>query len=385
MEERVKTWCRFNRISGLGIKSGMEILATFGSPEAFFAASDADVRKCLTQIDEKHWQQWRKHAKEVDITLDIEWLEKAENRHIITIDDARYPPLLKEISDPPLLLYVMGEVELLNFPQLGIVGSRQSTQGGEQFCASICANIVEKGIVITSGMALGIDGAAHRGALAAGGKTLAVVGTGLDRVYPARHRELAYQIVENGAIVSEFPIGTGVRQHHFPRRNRIISGLSLGVLVVEASIQSGSLITAKQAAEQGREVFAVPGSVFNPLSKGCHALIREGAKLTESAEDILEELLPLALAGQALLNTANDVENVNIKSVKDSSLPIEAESDLTPEQVQLLSAMGYDPCRVDDLLERLNLTIAEISAMLLMLELDGRVQSLPGGRFQRLN
>ena len=226
-------------------------------------------------------------------------------------------------------------------------------------------------MTVTSGLALGIDGAAHEGALS-GGNTIAVVGTGLDRVYPARHRDLAHRVAAHGAIVSEYPIGTGVRAGNFPRRNRIISGLSLGVLVVEASAQSGSLITARLAAEQGREVFAIPGSIHNPLVKGCHRLIREGAKLIETAQDVLEELYPLARA------------NLELQQKQPENAPEATVAAADTSEERLLQAMGYDPCRVDDLVPRLELTSAEISAMLIILELDGRVAALPGGMFQRV-
>lgn len=389
----LKFWCALNRAPQLGNKGFSQLLAAFGSPDAFFAADTQTIRAALPNVAEKTWRQWLAMAEDEAVQADLDWLAAADNRHILTWQDSAYPPLLKQIPDPPPLLFVLGEAELLSMVQLGVVGSRQSTQGGEDTCRQICAQVSAAGIVITSGMALGIDGTAHQAALAAGGKTIAVVGTGLDRVYPARHRDLAHQIATQGAIVSEFPIGVGVRQHHFPQRNRIISGLSAGVLVVEAGLQSGSLITARHAAEQGREVFAIPNSIHNPLSRGCHALIKQGAKLTESAEDILEELLPLAQAAwqlaerqpQAVAISPTDTEqNAAVhgeNATLAQSLKVNADN---PAEAQLLAAMGYDPVRVEQLLERTDLTISEISAMLLMLELDGRVQALPGGRYQRL-
>lgn len=355
---------------------------------AFFEASDGQIRTAFPNLDEKKWQAWRAAINDSGIQDDLAWVSSAANRYLIPIDDPRYPPLLRQIADPPVLLFVLGNAELLQLPQLGVVGSRQSTPGGGQICTELCRPISQSGIIITSGMALGIDGAAHRAALDAGGKTIAVVGTGLDRVYPARHLDLAHAIAATGAIVSEFPIGTGVRGHHFPRRNRIISGLSLGVLVVEASVKSGSLITARQAGEQGREVFAVPGSIFSPLSKGCHTLIRQGAKLTETAEDILEELLPLAHASAELINEKPAVRQASEKpqltlSAHEQKKPETTTEHSTQEQ-RLLQSMGFDPCRADDLVERTDLTIEQISAMLLMLVLDGAVQELPGGRYQRI-
>lgn len=379
MPQSLRAWCALLRAPMLGNKGFSQLLATFGSPDAFFAASAQALRTTFAHLDEKQWQTWHSMLDNPEVNLDIDWLNGGENRHIITFFDERYPPLLKEIPDPPMLLFVLGDVDLLSMVQLGVVGSRQSTVGGEETCRQICSQVSAAGIVITSGMALGIDGAAHQAALNAGGKTIAVVGTGLDRVYPAKHHDLAHAIATYGAIVSEFPIGVGVRQHHFPQRNRIISGLSAGVLVVEATVKSGSLITARHAAEQGREVFAIPGSIHNPLSRGCHALIRQGAKLTESAEDILEELLPLVQANwQLLQNTDSKTE----KQTKNQTIAQQYEQD---EQALLLAAMGYDPIRADDLLARTKLTISEISAMLLLLELDGKIQALPGGRYQRLN
>lgn len=369
--QEIVAWCALNRASGLGAKKAQQLLATFGSPMAFFTVKDAEVRDALPNMDEKKWQGWRETFQQGGWQADIDWLNADNRHHIIPFHDERYPPLLKEISDPPVVLFVLGDAQLLQLPQLGIVGARNSTSGGEQICAQLSAQICAAGLLITSGMALGIDAIAHRSALASGGKTIAVVGTGLDRVYPARHYELAHSIAENGAIVSEFPIGTGVRPQHFPQRNRIISGLSLGILVIEASEKSGSLITARLATEQGREVFAVPGSIFNPLSKGCHALIRQGAKLTETATDILEELLPLAHASAQMVTQSERGKT----SVNDSQL--------TDEQQKIISALGYDPVRKDELVERTQLTIEKISAILLMLVLDGYVQELPGGLYQR--
>ena len=385
MNDSLKAWCALLRAPQLGNKGFSRLLAAFGSPDAFFAASAASICQHLPSVKETHWRAWQEMLSHPDVQKDIDWLHAADNRHIITLHDEGYPPLLKEIADPPPLLFVLGNAEVLSMVQLGVVGSRQSTPGGEAVCGHICEQVSAAGIVITSGLALGIDGAAHQAALHAGGQTIAVVGTGLDRVYPARHRDLAHQIAAQGAIVSEFPIGVGVRQHHFPQRNRIISGLSAGVLVVEASVQSGSLITARHAAEQGREVFAIPGAIQNPLSRGCHALIRQGAKLTETAQDSLEELLPLAKANWQLLHkTAPQADGLEVQAAQSPQNQATNPQAADEGQSALLQAMGYEPVRADDLLARTELTISKISAMLLMLELDGEVQALPGGRYQRL-
>ena len=282
-------------------------------------------------------------------------------QHIVTLADAEYPKALLEIADPPCLLYVRGNPGLLEKRGLAVVGSRNATPQGVQTAENFAKALAGKGLAIISGLALGIDAAAHRGALAAGGETIAVIGTGADRLYPARNRELALAIAEHGAIVSEFPLGTPAIAANFPRRNRIISGLSRGVLVVEAALESGSLITARLAAEQGREVFAIPGSIHSPVARGCHKLIKQGAKLVETALDILEEF-------------GNYPEAADIGP---SSL-------LAGEENAVLGALGHDPCNLDDLAERTGLAADRLLTELLTLELAGQVATLPGNRYQRL-
>jgi len=277
--------------------------------------------------------------------------------------------LLKEISDPPSILYVQGDIELLSQWKIAIVGSRNPSRSGRDTAFEFGCFLAQGDIAICSGMAMGIDAAAHQGALSGRGKTIAVVGTGLDRIYPAKHRDLAHDIVENGLMISEFPLGTPPRPENFPRRNRIISGLSLGTLVVEAATKSGSLITARQALEQGREVFAIPGSIHNPLARGCHQLIREGAKLVETASDIIEELGALAAVS---LPTAASFE-------ADKS-----DHELDGDYQVLLDCLAYDPIEVDSLIQQSGLTADAVSSMLLLLELQGQVESLPGGRYVRV-
>ncbi|MBI5461507.1 MAG: DNA-protecting protein DprA [Gammaproteobacteria bacterium] len=308
------------------------------------------------------------------IDQDLLWAEQDGN-HILRLNSADYPSLLREIPDPPPLLYVHGHIEALHTPQLAMVGSRNPSAGGQETARTFAAQLGGVGLTITSGLALGIDAASHAGALDnngdSNGTTIAVMGTGLDRVYPARHRDLAHDIVSRGgALVAEFPIGTGPRPENFPRRNRIISGLSLGTLVVEAAPRSGSLTTARHAVEQGREVFAIPGSIHNPLARGCHALIRQGAKLVETAEDILEEL-------REALGVYTE-RRVQISTPWPSS-----PETLTPDQTQLLDYMGFDIVSIDQLVARSGLTAAAVSSMLLILELDGRVISQAGGRYVR--
>ncbi len=301
----------------------------------------------------------------------LAWADNDE-RHILSLSDPRYPALLKEIADPPPILFVRGKPSVLAQRQLAIVGSRNPSAGGKQIAQNFAQSLSRHGFTITSGLALGIDAASHQGALAAGGHTIAVAGTGLDRIYPARHRELGHQIIEQGAIVSEFAPGTPPIASNFPRRNRIISGLSLGTLVVEAAFKSGSLITARLANEQGREVFAIPGSVHNPLSQGCHALIQQGAKLTGQISDILEEFGHLSASYP---NTFPAITTTT-ETPSENTLPL-----IDP---LLLETMGFEPISIDTLVERSGLTAEAVSSMLLTLELQGIVAS-SGGLFSRIN
>jgi DNA processing protein len=297
------------------------------------------------------------------VQTDLRWAEGPLN-HIITRGDARYPHLLKHITDPPPLLFVTGDPQALQTPQLAIVGSRNPTPTGIETARQFAASLAQTGLTITSGLALGIDAASHQGALECGQPTIAVLGCGLDEVYPARHRRLALQISGQGALVSEFPIGAGVKAAHFPRRNRLVSGLSLGVLVVEATLRSGSLITARLASEQGREVFAIPGSVYNPLARGCHFLIRQGAKLVETVTDILEELGTLAAVSQEV---APDLPPPSEKNLLDAGCQ------------QLLECVGYEATTIEQLVARSGMAVATILSQLLILELHGLVVTMPGG------
>jgi DNA processing protein len=302
-----------------------------------------------------------------------EWLQD-ENHHLIRLGDDAYPGLLAGIPGPASRLYVNGDPELLHLPALAIVGSRNPTTGGSRNAFDFARHLGATGFCIVSGLAQGIDAAAHRGALAADAPTVAFLGHGIDRVYPAGNRELARDIARRGALVSEFPLGTAPGRALFPQRNRLISGLSLGTLVVEAARRSGSLITARLAAEQGREVFAIPGSIHNPLSRGCHQLIREGAKLVEAADDIVAELAPLA--GHLL-------QKIDESASSNRSPAGREESD--GEYVKLLEAIGHDPVSPDELVERSGLTIDQVSSMLLILELEGKIEKQSGGRYSLLS
>ncbi|BAL93799.1 DNA-processing protein DprA [Rubrivivax gelatinosus] len=350
-------WFRLLQTPGLGREGARRMLAAFGSPDAALGAT----AQALTELGGPALAATmarREPECEARLTAARAWLADGAERHVLTLGDALYPPLLLQTADPPLLLYVQGRASLLAAESVAIVGSRDATPQGLANAREFARELAQAGLSVVSGLAAGIDGAAHEGALAAGGTTLAVVGTGPDRVYPARHRALARRIADTGAIVSEYDPGTPVLPEHFPQRNRIIAALSRGTLVVEAAPRSGSLITARLAVEAGREVFAVPGSIHSAQSKGCHALIRQGALLVESAADILEALRGTRPAA-APAETGDEAED------------------------PLLAALGHDPATLDALLARTGWPSAELSAKLLELELDGRVARLPGGLFQR--
>lgn len=352
--EDAALWLALSQIQGLGNQGMCALLRAFGPPAQIFAAPYADLRRIVDDVVVRRIADGPQlHA----CAPALEWLAMPGNA-LLTLADEAYPPALLEIPDPPALLYAKGDLKLLTRPALAIVGSRSATPQGEKNAEEFARALSEAGYSIISGLALGIDGAAHRGALRGYGSTIAVVGTGLDIVYPARHKALAHEIARHGLLLSEFPLGTPSRAQNFPRRNRIISGLALGCLIVEANLQSGSLITARLAAEQGREVFAIPGSIHSPLSKGCHQLIKQGAKLVDSIHDILEELGEAA-PGQAevVMDTTNE---------------------------PLLFHLGFDPVSLDALAERSGLTSDALSAKLLLLELEGKIVSLPGGRYQRI-
>ncbi len=353
----LKAWLALSLTRGLGGEGARRLLREFGSPEAVFAASASSL-KSVVKADVA--TEIVKGVAEDLLTPALAWLEDSNN-HLVTLADSDYPQALLNIPDPPLLLYVKGRLDLLNQPALAMVGSRNATPQGINNAGAFARFLSDAGLCIISGLAHGIDAAAHRGALQGPGSSIGVVGTGLDRIYPATNRELAHTLAERGTLVSEFPLGTPPLAANFPRRNRIISGMGSGCLVVEASLQSGSLITARLALEQGRDVFAIPGSIHAPQSRGCHALLKQGAKLVETARDILEELegsLPGLPARAPAAQSAN---------------------------AGLLEQIGFDPVDLDTLCARCNLTMAELSAMLLVLELEGRVSTLPGGLYQRIH
>ena len=363
-QREIASWLALHRTPGVGPATFGRLLAQFSSPEEVFAniaRAEGISGRTRAALHAPDWER---------VEEDLVWFSEP-NRYVVTLNDAQYPSLLKELPDPPSILFLQGNPDLLAHWQLAIVGSRNPSASGRDTAFEFARYLAANGIVITSGLALGIDAAAHEGALAANGITIAVVGTGLDVVYPARHRALAESIIETGLIVSEFPLGVTPQPGNFPRRNRLISGLSLGTLVVEAAVRSGSLITARMAMEQGREVFAIPGSIHNPLVRGCHRLIREGAKLVETAEDIVEELG--ALAGVL-------VEEASISAPQNEVV----EEALEGDYALLMAALGFDPIGIDMLVEKSGLTAEAVSSMLLLLELQGQVESLAGGRYARI-
>jgi len=367
-KDDLRYWLALQRTPQVGCRTYLRLLEGIGTPEELFAES----RQALTLLGLKEVSiesilkpDW----KQVD--EDMAWAEKSAC-HILKLKDDAYPSRLKEISDPPPVLFVRGAVPTISSLQLAVVGSRNPSPVGKKTAEDFSRHMAMTGLTITSGLALGIDAISHQGALDVKGITVAVTGTGLDRVYPARHKRLAEMILdEGGALVSEFSPSTKAHASNFPRRNRIISGLSLGVLVVEAAINSGSLITARLALEQGREVFAIPGSIHNPLARGCNALIRQGAKLVETAQDVIDELAQYGGAPQTV-SSQETIVGVNSEKIDAS-------------HQDLLQHIGYEPTSIDALVAETGERVEVISSMLLVLELRGIVSSAPGGCYYRVN
>ena len=353
------SWLQLSLTPGLGAATIRSLLKQFGLPQAMLARRDAEL---APYIGPAAIEALRSPRVAESVERALRWAS-AEGHHVITLADEIYPRGLLEIADPPPVIYAHGRAELLTQPALAIVGSRNASAQGARNAEQFALALGDAGLTIVSGLALGIDAAAHRGGLASRGSTIAVLGTGIDIVYPARNAELAAEVARRGLLLSEFPLGTAAIAHNFPRRNRLISGLARGCLVVEAAVESGSLITARCAADQGREVFAIPGSIHSPLSKGCHVLIKSGAKLVESAEDVLAELAGFRASGFA--NTA-------------------AGAPKTEPDTGVLAVMGHDPVDVDSLCARAGMSAEQVASELLRLELDGRVTALPGGLYQRL-
>jgi DNA processing protein len=360
----IAAWIRLLATPGIGRDAARQLLATFGSAPSIFAASNASLREVVGSAAANALGE---ASSDIDsqVVGALAWLDEdaPEARSIVTLGDPRYPPSLLETADPPLLLYAQGRCDLLRARSVAVVGSRNPTPQGSENARSFASHLSRAGLTIVSGLALGIDAAAHEGGLSGAGSTVAVVGTGLDRVYPSQNRDLAHRIAGAGLIVSEFPLGTSPRSENFPVRNRIIAGMTSGTLVVEAALRSGSLITARMALEAGRDVFAIPGSIHSPQARGCHALIKQGAKLVDRAEDVLEELSQGSSA-----------------VVRPATPPAEE----APHRDTLLEALGFDPITLESLIARTGRSAADLQAHLLDLELTGRVARLPGQLFQRL-
>ncbi|MBV6306853.1 DNA-processing protein DprA [Candidimonas humi] len=427
--EEISAWVRLAAEPGLGPVQARQLLQALGLPQHIYAARPAALARLLPlELAQALGAPMSEAAQDL-ATRTLEWLRHPRH-HMVTLADPSYPAALLDTHDPPLLLYVNGRPELLSAPTIAMVGARNASAGGIDNAQAFARHLAAQGWCIASGLAMGIDAASHRGALLAGpqgGGTVAVLGTGIDIIYPSRNHQLAHEIAEHGALVSELPLGTPGLPHQFPRRNRIVAGLARGILVVEAARQSGSLITARLATEIGREVFAIPGSIHSPLSRGCHALIRQGAKLVESAADILEELGPraataaraasapgdvpatgslprsaaLPLPGMAAESAAADAtsharpdarppgrpaQTGAQAGTQSANMPAAGGSSPAPraaEEQRVFEAMGHDPADVDTLQRRTQLPVAALHAALLALELDDAIARLDDGRYQR--
>lgn len=386
--ESLAAWIRLSLTEGVGPQTARELLSRFGLPEDIIGAGFPALQKCVPEKMAYALSGAPSEAMQQQIERTLAWAD-IDGNHVLTLADDSYPKALLSIPDPPPLLYAKGRIALLSRPALAIVGSRNATVQGMQNAERFAHTLSASGLTVVSGLALGIDAAAHLGALGAkaaqaapgtpatpaasgeAGSTIAVTGTGLDLVYPARHHALAHRIAIEGCLLSEYPLGTQAMASNFPRRNRLISGLGMGVLVVEAALHSGSLITARSATEQGRDVFAIPGSIHSPLSKGCHQLIRQGAKLVESAQDIMEELRwqqpAAALPAPSDTGTTRDAAGADDEPL-----------------ARLFALAGHDPVSIDQLIARSGMRAADIQAALLTLEMQQRVELLPGGQYRRL-
>lgn len=364
-QQELRSWLNLTLPAGIGPRKQQELLRAFGHPDAIFAAGLSAVSGIIgIKLAQSLFDGINNEAQQTLIDVTLAWLQEP-GHHIVTLADRDYPQRLLESSDPPSLLYVNGDPAYLNRAAIGVVGSRNATPQGIENALAFSRVLADAGFTIISGLALGIDAAAHEGAIRSNSPsgTIAIIGTGIDRVYPSSNKKLAHVVTGKGCIISEFPLGTAATASNFPRRNRLIAGLSQACLVVEAAPASGSLITARLAGELGRDLFAIPGSIHAPQYKGCHALIKQGAKLVECAQDILEELRP-----QATGNAPATPEDAAIK----------------PEHTALIGALGHDPSTLDQLISRSGLTADAVLAMLTELSLEGVVTNLPGGRYQRL-
>lgn len=358
----IADWLRLEQADGVGCRTARQLLDHLGAPANIFRASHLSLSAHASAAQVRALCAPPSPSLQALVEATMAWLEQP-GHHLLTLHDPRYPALLAQLPDPPLLLYIKGRIELLARPAVAVVGSRNASMQGKANAEGFARALSQAGLCVVSGLAMGIDTAAHEGALQGPGATIAVIGTGIDRVYPARNRDLAHRIAQDGCIVSEYPLGMPPVAANFPRRNRVISGLAAGVLVIEAAAQSGSLITAQLAAEQGRDVFALPGSIHSALAKGCHQLIREGAQLVETVDEVLEALHASPLATPVA--------------------PV-ASDDVAQQDDALLGLMGHDPVGLDQLLAQAGGDAGSLAGSLLALELRGLVEQLPGGRVQRV-
>lgn len=371
-----------HRLPHVGAATYNRLVGLFGSPESALSQAISTLQSLLNEETLLSIRDFQANGTASVIgqkaLADLNWLASQSDVHLISIVDSTYPDLLKQIPKLPPLLFVRGDIHLLGLPQIAVVGSRNPSSGGSENAYRFAEFLAGNGFTITSGLALGVDAAAHQGALAAQGKTIAVMGTGLDLIYPSRHRALAQQILNSGgALVSELPLGSSANAANFPQRNRIISGLSCGVLVIEAAVQSGSLITAQAAMQQNREVFAIPGSIHNPLARGCHQLIRQGATLVETAKDIVDQL-------DGMLGYQREkLTKLQEKAAKKTELDEKVLDELSPAEQQLIYAMGYDPVNIDDLVDRTGVAVGSVAAQMIGLEIKGFVQQIGAG-YQRV-
>lgn len=372
VEQHIKAWLHLYRAPGLGYSAVCRLLDYFGDASTVIKQNQFPQELGISNAQQSYFKQ----CSDNDLTDVLLWLEKQHN-HILPFDDGLYPPQLKATADPPVLLFVKGRVESLLMPQLAVVGSRRATQGGLDNARAFCYELAKKNWLITSGLAAGVDAAAHQAALDGGSETVAVMGTGINRIYPKENQALAKEIMHQGAVVTEFDLNAPPKANHFPQRNRIIAGLSLGTLVVESGQKSGTLITARLSYDINRPVMAIPGSIHNPMAKGCHWLIKQGAALVESVEDIVHELEP----GMSMLS-----EQIRQRMTKTATEVVENNSQqhdivLSDSQQQLLSQIGYDPISFDNLVVATELTTADVSADLLILELNGLIEKQAGAKY----
>jgi len=368
------SWLHLLNAPGLGFVRISQLIAQYGDVQQILSQKTFAPELKIPQAAVNHLQK----ADDDDIKQELSWLEKPDN-HLLTLDDPLYPPQLKQISDPPIVLFVKGHIDTLLMPQLAVVGSRNASKGGLLNAQAFCYDLATKGLAITSGLATGIDTQSHQAALDAQGKTIAVMGTGINTIYPKQNQNLAKTIAKQGAVVSELPFNTPPHANNFPRRNRIIAGLSLGTLVVEAANKSGTLITARLSMENNRPVMAIPGSIHNPMAKGCHQLIKQGARLVESAHDIMEELAPyIEMLSEQLQSSLSQLNHDKLE-LADKTPNIE----LSQSQQLIFDHLDFNPISFDDIVAQTKLSGAEVASGLLIIELSGLIEKLPGAKYQK--